>query len=282
MNREEPDRESEVPAHNPASSRKPEFRLLVIPILIYIAWALDIWLLNGRVNLYSRTDPGGLLLYTVVACVLVGVIVPILWIRVSFISGVVNMFQIGFRSPKRTVAACSGTILIVYVLFVIVSPFGPDRAAFFNAFLLLLPTAIASVMICWTLVGTHVQAYVRTSGALVSIHVGVAVTTLAFCLTALAYGSTVQLRDALFWFACIGILSALFFFAVRDIYATVILVAGLTVFALGERIDPSVLHGSEPVVLLSAAIAGAALVVAHWYFTRNFTTILVPENPGIP
>ena len=266
------------PYINPLLPGTRRLRLLVIPTLIYIAWMLDTYLLAGRVNLLSHTDPAGLLLYTLISCVLIGTLVPILWIRMSFIAGVVNMFQIGFRSLKRTLAACSGTILAGYILITIASPFGSDRVAFFSAFLLLLPTAIASVMVCWTLVGTHIQAYVRASGALVSIHVGVAATTLAFGLVSLAIATGSPVRDMLFWFVGIGIVSALFFFAVRDVYATAIVVAGLAVFALAGRIDPAILSESNPAVYLSAAIAGASLVAVHWYFSRNFTTILVPEQ----
>jgi len=261
-----------------ATSRNPGIRLVVIPVLIYIAWLLDTWLLDGRVNLFSHIDPSGLLLYTAISCILIGIIVPILWIRVSFIAGVVNMFQIGFRSVRRTLVACSGTLLAGYIILVIANPFGTDRAAFFNAFFLMLPTAIASVMICWTLVGTHIQAFVREGGALISIHVGVAVTTLAFGLSGLVYAPGPQYQEALFWFACIGIISALFFFAVRDIYATIIVVAGMMVFALANRIDTVFLHGLEPVVYVSAAIAVTSLASVHVYFSRNFTTIIVPEE----
>jgi len=280
MKREGPGLVPDAAVHKPAWN--PELRLLVIPALIYAAWILDIYLLEGRVNLFSRIDPAGVLLYTLVACVLIGTIVPILWIRMSFIAGAVNMFHIGFRSLKRTLAACSGTILIGYILLVIASPFGSDRTAFFNSFLLLLPTAIAAVMVCLTLIGTHVQAYVRASGAIVSVHVGVAVTALAFCFIAVVIAPGAQLQNVFFWFVCIGIVSALFFFAVRDIYATTIVVAGLTVFGMANRIDPSLLHGSTPVVSLSAFIAIAVLVAVHWYFSRNFTTILVPELSESP
>ncbi len=265
-----------------SASRNPELRLIIIPFAIYVAWVLDIFLLEGRARLFSHADPTGLLLYTIVSCIVIGTVVPVLWIRVSFMSGVVNIFQIGFRSLRRTLAACSCTILAGFVTIVILEPFGQDRMAFLNAFLLLLPTGIAAVMICWTLLGTHVQAYVRAGGALISIHVGVAVTTIAFALMALAFAPVGSVRDALVWFACIGILSALFFFAVRDIYATTIVVTGLLVLFMQEQIDTVYLTTQSAAVYASAVTATGALVLLHGYFSRHFTTILVPVRPGNP
>ena len=72
-------------------------RLLVIPLLVYSIWLMEIFLLEGNIRLFSRPDPAGLVIYTLVACVLIGSVVPLFLIRRSFLSGAVNLFQIGFR-----------------------------------------------------------------------------------------------------------------------------------------------------------------------------------------
>jgi len=137
-------------------------------------------------------------------------------------------------------------------------------------------------MICWTLLGTHVQAHVRAGGALISSHVGVVVTTIAFALTVFAFVPGGPAWDVLFWFACVGVLSSLFFFAVRDIYATVIVVAGLLVLVLQDRIDAAYFSVLSTPVYASAAIAAGALVLLHGYFSRHYTTIPVPVQPRKP
>jgi hypothetical protein len=158
------------------------------------------------------------------------------------------------------------------------NPFGTDRIAFVNAFLFLLPTAIASVMVCWVLAGTHVQAFVRAGGAAISITVGVVVTSLLFASATLALNPSVRQEGSLFWPVCIGLGTALFFFAVRDIYATVIVVAGSGVFTGAALFDPASLHGTPPGIYAASLFSLVVLIVIHLYLSRNYATILVPAG----
>ena len=87
-------------------SQSATLRLLVIPCAIYTAWLLEIFLLEGSMQTFEHVDPLGILLYTIIACIFTGIVAPLLWIRNTFISGAVNMFQIGFRSLRRTFLAC--------------------------------------------------------------------------------------------------------------------------------------------------------------------------------
>jgi len=264
-----------VPVSNPWS---PAIRLLLIPFLVYLAWLLETFLLAGNNRLLEHPEPAGIALYTIIGCVLTGIIIPVICIRKAFISGAVNMFQIGFRTVHRTILACSVTSALIFAMVLFFNPFGTDRLAFARAFLLLLPTAIASVMICWVLAGTHVQAFVRAGGAVISITVGVVVTSLLFASATLALNPSVRQDGSLFWPVCIGIGIALFFFAVRDIYATVIVVAGSGVFAGAGRFDPASLHGTSPGIYVSSLLALVVLIVIHLYLSRNYATILVPAG----
>ena len=257
-------------------------RLVVIPLAVYTAWLLETFLLEKNLDLFTRIDPGVLLLYTVIACILTGSVVPFLLLRKSFLSGDVNMFQIGFRSLPRTLAACAGTFIIGYLGVVAFNPFGTDRGSFVNAFLLLLPTAAASAMVCWVLVGTHVQAFVRGGGLQVSIPVGVVITAVLFGLTTLAHSGLKSPGESLSVSIVAGIIAALFFFAVRDVYATTIAVAGLSVFLMADRIDPLSLTQPGLAMYFSSAIAIVTLVAFHFYLARNYTTIKLPVLPREP
>jgi|WetSurMetagenome_2_1015567.scaffolds.fasta_scaffold73399_2 hypothetical protein len=257
-------------------SRSPVVRLLLIPFLVYCAWVLESFLLEGNSHLFMNPEPLGLVVYTLVGCVLTGMIIPVVCIHKAFVTGAVNMYQIGFRSLRRTVLACSVTGALGYAVVVGMNPFGADKLAFAYAFMLLLPTAIASVMICWVLIGTHVQAFVRGGGALISISVGVVVTSLLFGMTSLAHGTFLQGQDTLFWSVCTGLMVSLFFFAVRDIYATIIVVAESTVFTAASSVSPLILDNPTPALFFSAILAGGALFGIHWYLSRNYATVVVP------
>ena len=262
---------------NPAL-HKATIRLLVIPFAVYTAWMLETFLLEGSTNLFMRFDPAGLFLYTIIACLITGIILPLLCIRKAFIAGAVNMFQIGFRSFRRTILAGVLTCIIGYGVVIIFSPFGTDRLMFANAFLLLLPGAIASVMICFVLIGTHIQAFVRSGGALLSLSLGIMVTAMLFGMSIFAYFPAVVVKDTVFVLVGVGIIAGLFFFAVRDVYATMIVVGGCSVFIYADRINPQYLHNVVPGVWISAGLAAVSLIGIHLYLARNFTTIRIPDK----
>jgi hypothetical protein len=265
-----------VSPHQNSGSLSAAIRLILIPLLVYCAWFVESFLLAGYSRLFAHPDPTGLMIYTVICCIVTGMIIPVFCIRRAFIAGAVTMFQIGFRSARRTVIACSLSGALGYTAVLVANPYGTDKSAFLAAFLLVLPTAIAAVMVCWVLTGTHLQAFVRGGGALLSVSVGSVVTSLLSGIATLARGTAGTGPDALFWPVCSGLAAALFFFAIRDVYATVIIVAESTVFLSAGSIDPLWIHHPPPALLAAAVSAGAVLIGIHWYLSRNFATILVP------
>jgi hypothetical protein len=261
---------------NPAM-RIATIRLLIIPIAIYTVWMLETFLLEGSRNLFVHFDPEDLFLYTLLACIITGIIVPMVCIRKAFISGAVNMFQIGFRSLRRTILTGILTCIFGYGAVIIFSPFGTDRLMFANAFLLLLPGAIASVMICWVLIGTHIQAFIRSGGAIISLLLGIIVTAMLFGMIPFSSFPTFMQQNTFLLFVGIGTITGLFFFAVRDVYATTIVVGGFSVFAYADRISPEYLHNVVPAVWICAGLATCSLLGIHLYLSRNFTTIRKPD-----
>ena len=253
-------------------------RLLVIPGAIYTAWLLEIFLLEGSMHTFEQIDPSGVFLYTIIACIFTGIVAPLLWIRNTFISGAVNMFQIGFRSLRYTLLVFILTFSTGYGIVILFNPFGSDRFAFANAFILLLPSAIASVMICLVLIGTHVQAFVRDGGVILSISVGIAVTALLFGLTTVVLFPGVVQQNSLSFSVLTGIIAAFFFFAVREVYSTIIVVAVCSVFTLSDRLNPFYIENAVPFVRLSAVIAVSILIVTHVYLSRNYVTLKLPEK----
>ena len=179
---------------------------------------------------------------------------------------------------RYTFLACALTCGIGYITVILFNPFGTDRLAFLNAFILLLPGAIASVMVCWVLMGTHVQALVRSGGAIISISVGIMVTAVLFGMTTFAYFPAVMQQDALISSVSIGIIAAFFFFAVREVYATTVVVAVCSVFAVADRINPFYVQNTVPLVWMSAVLTVCALMGIHLYLARNYMTLKIPAT----
>ena len=108
----------------PGWGRKTGVTLILIPLIIVIIWLLENYLLAGSSRLFLQANLPGLVLYTILSGIVVGILVPIVRIRAAFLSGDVNMFQIGFRSLRRTVAAVSLTALAGYAGVVLMSLWG--------------------------------------------------------------------------------------------------------------------------------------------------------------
>ncbi len=256
----------------------PAIRLLAIPLLVYLAWLIELFLLAGSSHLFRTPDLPVLVLYTVAGCILTGIIIPVICIRKAFMTGAVTMFQIGFRSLRRTFLACSFTGALGFGLVLSANPFGTDRVAFAGAFITVLPTVVATVMVCWVLAGTHVQAFVRGGGAAVSIATGAVVTSLLFAPVLPAAGLLPWDGGAFTGAVLAGLVTGLFFFAVRDVYATVILAACACVMTGAGGFDPVALHSLPPGITESAVAAIAVLMAIHLWLYRHYRTITVPRE----
>jgi hypothetical protein len=250
--------------------------LIITPFIIVIIWLLENYLLTVTPHLFSNVNYPDLVIFTALSCILVGILVPILRLQAAFLSGAINMFQIGFRSARRTVAAVGLTAFAVYTFLVLTGVTGGiDSSGEAMLFTLLLPTAVAAVMICWVLIGTHIQAYVRWGGSMISIFTGTLVTALIFALSMVILFVSQDFREMFIWFFIAGLVSALFFFAVRDVYATVIVVTSCLMILLNTRINQEYFNTFSPVVVLCGILVVGVLVGVHWHFSRHYRTIVL-------
>ena len=133
-------------------------------------------------------------------------------------------------------------------------------------------------MVCRALARTHVQAFIRTGGMAVSILTGIIVTALLFSLSLLplmpesnpdpGFSAPVQ-----YWL-CV----AIFFFAVHDIYPTILLVTFIMVFLWASSVDPVYLHVPNLSVYAAAVITAGVLAGMHRHYSLYFTTIFLPAQ----
>jgi hypothetical protein len=260
---------------NSGRERSGWLRLFIIPLLVYIAWLVETFLLARQARLFEDPGAAGVYLYTLITCILIGLVIPVMCIRRSFLSGAVNMHQVGFRPAWRTGPVVLVTILILLPISLLLNPFGSDRLAFFMAFLLLLPTAIASVMVCFVLLGTHVQAFLRDGGIIASLSSGVIITSVLFAFSSLVRSTGILPQETLLLGLGTGVLISVFFFAVRDVYATVLVTAVCLVFGMAGQVSRPALELSFVPVSAAACLAILFLLGIHVYFYRNYTTILV-------
>lgn len=251
-------------------------RLLLIPLLLFGVWVTETFFFQGRQQLFLHPEPFSLLFYTLMTCIFLGIIIPVALVRQAFLMGDVNMHQLGFRPLKRTLLMVILTILVIWLAVVLQNPFGSDRMAFLSAFVLLLPTGIASAMVCYVLIGTHVQAFVRERGVLVAILAGSFVSGLIFSLTLPAHMPGAATPEIAIRFLSAGIIAALFFFAVRDVWAVSLVVTGSLVWLLSEWLEPTTYASLFATLGAAAALTVLTLAAIQWYLSRHYMTIVAP------
>lgn len=249
----------------------PLMALVVIPLLVAAIWIIELYLLAAGPGLTGHYTLPGIILYTILATIAVGILLPLIRIRVAFMSGAVNMFQIGFCPARRTIPLSIITLAAAYGVLWIATP-ASARAGIVGSALVLLPTAIAAVMICWVYAGTHIQAYVRSSGILVSVSTGVIITSLVFATAMTIFSPGISPRETFISSLMLGAVAAFFFFAVRDIYATVILVAAGLTLIIGS-LNPAYISLSTPAGILCGLFSLAVLIGVHIWFSLHYTTI---------
>jgi hypothetical protein len=257
-------------------SSPSSFRLLLIPFLLYLVWVLETYLLEGSAGLYLHFQPRLFFLYTLFANIIVGIFVPVMCLRSALRSGATNMFQIGFHSLRRTLPASALAALAGALYLVMFTPPGTRMIALLSLFLFTLPAAVAGVMICWVLIGTHLQAYIRQGTTAGSIIFGVGVTALLFGLSSAAHSPPLNQPETVLTFCVVGAAAALFFFAVRDAYASVIIVACASVPVMLQKVDPVLAAEFVPSVYGVAALSLACLIGCHLYLFKNFRTVRIP------
>jgi hypothetical protein len=269
----------------PTASQKDVVRLLLIPLLVYCAWLVEIYLLEGAGTLLAEPDILPLLLYTVIGCILTGMVVVVWMVTRSFRTRDVTLLQIGFRSVRRTAVTCTLALAAGYLAVVVYTMNSSTPASLPALFCLYLPTGIATVMVCWVLVGTHLQALVRAGGAALSIPTGVIITAILFGLTTKVHTPALGLADPLVPAILLGLVTALFFFSVRDVYATsIVLTTGMALVFSG-RVDPAALDRAFVGVVTTAAVSLLALLALHGWLLRSYTTVMVvpdPEDRPVP
>lgn len=265
----------------PPGGRSPSaVRLIVIPLIVFSVWVLETFLLEGSIKVFSRYQPVVYFMYILVANILIGTFAPVIFLKSGFLSGAVNMYQIGFRDLRRTVMTAGITACAGFLLLVAATPGGTSPVMRAGTILFLVPVAISSVMICWVLIGTHLQAYVRRFGTAFSIFTGVAVTGVLFGISFAAHSPPLSDPRHILIATGIGVATALVFFAIRDIWAALIFTSFALAWFVQGVIDPAYLVPLSPLVILTSVLSVISLAVSERYLMKRFVTIRLPVRPG--
>jgi hypothetical protein len=196
-------------------------RVLIIPLLIFGAWVVERSFLGGSVFIFRDEDLGKWVAFTAISEILVGILVTGFALRTALREGWVTCIQIGVQFTKTSMIGIftAGSLGIALFFLPGWGKVAPSTA--FHLFFVLLPLATGEVMVCWALLGTHIETILVYKGtftaALISQIAAVVFSGIPYC----AGIPLAQAPAVVFPVLLAGLLTGCVFLIFRDIYATI-------------------------------------------------------------
>ncbi len=246
-----------------SSSSSKTSKFVIIAVAIYLAWISATYLLEGRINLLQKPNPLGRLLYAVTANMIIGIVLAICVLRPSILQGFVTIKQLGFQSSiRRVIIAVVIAGLIGFTLFVVQKPASLNAIVILNVFSQTLPGSVAEVMVCWIVIGTAFESTLlkRNLKKLIPTILAAAISTILFAIYHFAHSPPFNQPSMVLFLMYPGVLTSIFYFVSRDIYATLVFHNFQALFGVMNNVNiDSLLHPIYPVIII--AVASIAILV---------------------
>jgi hypothetical protein len=191
-------------------------------IAMYLVWTLATYMLEGRINLLQQPTIAGRYTYVLIANVLIGTIGAIWVVRSVLSSQLVRLTQIGFRSFGRTVLTIVIAVVIGVVYLFLMRPAALPSLVIINGYAQVLTVSIAEIVVCWVLVGTSFELLAKSRGKFLSLLVGTLAATILFSVYHVGHSAPFNQIHMMLILLMPGVLTSLFYFISREIYATVV------------------------------------------------------------
>ncbi|KAB1187315.1 MULTISPECIES: type II CAAX prenyl endopeptidase Rce1 family protein [Haloferax] len=241
---------------------------LFVALGVYVLWVVATFVFEGRIQTLLRPDATlDRLVYAVVANLVVGTVLALWVVRRIVGAGVVDPTRAGFRSVLRTASAVVLTGILGGVLYVVGNPPSTDPMVVANVFAQVFPTSIAEVVVCWVLVGATVEALLRARGSnkYVAIAAALVTASVLFGVYHVAHSPPFNTLPQVALLTVVGVVTSLVYFAVRDVYATIVFHTLLALAGVTQSLADAGRLGTftEPIVpLFAVALVALAVLVA--------------------
>ena len=244
-------------------------------VALYLIWTFATYLLEGRINLLQQPTVVGRFSYVLIANVLIGTIGAFWVLQFRLSSQAARLAQLGLQSGRRTMLTILAAVLMGMAYLLIVRPASLTPLLVLNGFAQVLTVSIAEVVVCWAAVGTSLEWLAQSKGKLVSVLVGFVAATTLFSLYHLGHSAPFNQVNMMLFLLVPGVLTSLFYFISREIYATIIFhnFQGM-VGVIGNLTNPDILNRPlYPLYFLMflavLALIGADLLLARRASAQN-------------
>ena len=98
-------------AVNKTKRSRKHLKLVALIAAVYVAWVAATYVLEGRINLLSRFDPVGRVLYVAIANIAIGILFSTWVLRDGLKNRIIQLKQLGLQKSKARTASVIGILL---------------------------------------------------------------------------------------------------------------------------------------------------------------------------
>ncbi len=234
-------------------------------ILVFCIWTLATWLLEGRNETLLTGDAGERAIYAMVANLLIGVGGGCLIVRRLVRKGLVEKEASGFGGRARSPIYIAAAGILGFGLCWIQGAPTTDPMVLSNAFAQVLVVSAAEVVVCWTAIGSTVEAALLPYGRARAILGAATVSSILFGVYHFAHSPPFNNPAMVALLTIVGLVTSIVFFVSRSVYAATVLHTFLGVFGVAQALagagkldslaEPNLPLFSMALVTISALLA---------------------------
>ena len=178
----------------------------------------------------------------------------------------------GFKPLGRTVLTMAIAVGIGVVYLFLLRPATWSSLVIVNGYAQVLTVSIVEIVVCWALVGTSFELLAKPRGKLLSLLVGILAATLLFSVYHVGHSAPFNQIHMMLILLMPGIVTSLFYFISREIYATILFHNFQGTFGVLSNLEnPELLARPLYSLYFLVLLAVAGLILADRFLARQST-----------
>lgn len=244
-------------------------KALGIALGLYLVWTSATYLLEGRTNLLITGDPLGRLVYALVANLLIGTVLGLLAVRVFRREAGIPRDSLGFQPLARTLVSIAVAGVLGLLAFMLSAPGTLNPVVILNVFAQVFTTSTAEILVVYVLVGATGAHLVRSRGRVPSVLAGIVLAAVLFGVYHVAHSPPFNTASMVLLLTLVGAVTGVFFFTVRELYATIVFHNFLALFGVMRNVDVADYQAPNAALLGMMMLTIAVLVGLDLHLVRR-------------
>jgi hypothetical protein len=244
-------------------------------LLVYVAWVLATYLLEGMPGTLVRPEAVGLrLAYALVANLGIGILLPLWILRGLVRRGWAAPGDFGLSGAARTVPSVLAAAAVGYALFTYSQPDPVHWLVVLNSFAQVWVVSAAEIVVCWALVGATIFVALRARHRWAAIAAAAIAASVLFGVYHFAHSAPFNELRMVAFLTGIGLVTSLWWFASHDVYGTAVFhnffgVTGVLAALKAGGLVPEQPTLAVPLVATAAVVALAVLIPGTLWLRRR-------------